>query len=68
MEKQALYRQLLPKSSQYQTLHPRTAETDLSIMKLFACGKSVIQIIMEIPCSEATVYRAIHRVKNFLAE
>ena len=68
MEKQELYGQLLPKNNQYQVLHPRTAETDLSIIKLFAYGKSVIQITMEIPCSEATVYRAIHRVKDFPAE
>ena len=41
---------------------------DLDIIQKRASGRSVLQTSMEIPCSEATVYRAINRVRYFLEE
>ena len=68
MKKQALYAQLLRQHNQYQALHLRTAETDLTITKQLTQGKSVTRVAMDVPCSEATVYRAIQRVRSFLAK
>ena len=68
MKKQALYAQLLYQHNQYQALHFRTAETDFTIAKQLAQGKSVTRVAMDVPYSEATVYRAIQRVRSFLAK
>ena len=66
MDKRELYAQLQHRRSQYRQRHVRTAEMDLMILAQFAKGRSATQIAMETPCSEATVYRAIARVKRFL--
>ena len=68
MRKNTLYAQLLPLHMKYQHLHTRTADLDMAVVKKAAKGKTAVQITMEIPCAEATVYRAIHRVAYFLTE
>lgn len=52
---------------EYRKRHPGTADLDFRIMELSCCGKTAVQIAMEIPCSESTVYRALRRVQNFLS-
>ncbi len=54
--------------SAYAELHAGTAQMDLDIIQKRASGRSVLQTSMEIPCSEATVYRAINRVRHFFEE
>lgn len=49
----------------YRRHHPATAELDLKIRELSSLGKTAVQIAMELPCSESTVYRALRRVQNF---
>ena len=51
----------------YRGRHPATADLDLRIAKLSRSGKTAVQIAMEIPCSESTVYRALRRVQDFLS-
>lgn len=51
----------------YRRCHPATAELDLRILNLSRRGKTAVQIAMEIPCSESTVYRALRRVQDFLS-
>lgn len=51
----------------YRGRHPGTADLDLRIAKLSSSGKTAVQIAMEIPCSESTVYRALRRVQDFLS-
>ena len=63
-----LLEKLLINYSAYSELHARTAQMDLDIIQKRASGISVLQTSMEIPCSEATVYRAINRVRRFLEE
>lgn len=46
--------------------HPTMVEIVLAIIRSMALVKSTMQIAMEIPCSESTVYQAIKRVKEFL--
>lgn len=62
----ALLERLRNNYSAYSELHAGTAKMDLDIIQKRASGKSAIQTSMEIPCSEATVYRAINRVRYFL--
>ena len=66
MDKRTLFAQLQTNRSQYQQLHMRTSEMDMLILEQLAKGKSATQIAIETPCSEATVYRAIGRAKQFL--
>ena len=66
MDKRTLFERLQPNRSQYQKQHLRTAEMDMLILEQLAKGRSATKIAMETPCSEATVYRAIARVKRFL--
>ena len=51
----------------YRGRHPGTADLDLRITKLSGSGKTAVQIAMEIPCSESTVYRALRRVQDFIS-
>ena len=51
----------------YEASHRRTAEIDILIIQKFHAGKGAVQISMEVPCSEATVYRALNRVTRFLS-
>lgn len=51
----------------YRSRHPATADLDLKIYQLSGQGKTAVQIAMKIPCSESTVYRALHRVQDFLS-
>ena len=51
----------------YRSRHPATADLDLRICKLSDRGKTAVQIAMEIPCSESTVYRALRRVQDFIS-
>ena len=67
MQKSELYGSLLPLSQNYCQSHQRTAELDITIVRKFAEGKNAVQIAMEVPCAEATVYRAVSRVNQFLA-
>ena len=50
----------------YRVSHPATAEMDITIFRAHCSGKNAVQISMDIPCAESTVYRAIRRVKEFL--
>lgn len=68
MQKQTLYTRLLRYRSIYEHLHPKTTEIDIQIMKKFSIGKSMVEIAMEIPCAESTVYRARKRVQHFFNE
>lgn len=51
----------------YRSRHPATANLDLRICKLSDRGKTAVQIAMDIPCSESTVYRALRRVQDFIS-
>ena len=68
MRKETLYMRILPFQPKYQRMHARTAELDFAIIQKAANRKTVVQIAMEIPCAEATVYRAINRVSQFLTD
>lgn len=50
----------------YRTQHPTTAEMDIDIFRAYRNGRSAVQISMEIPCAESTVYRALRRVESYL--
>lgn len=63
-----LFHTLYPNQEVYKQLHKQTAEMDLKIIELLSKGKNVVQIAMEVPCSEATVYRAKERVEHFLQD
>lgn len=49
-------------------MHVRTAELDFASIQKAAKGKAAVQIAMKISCAEATVYRAIDRVSQYLAD
>lgn len=66
MQAEELFRDLYANREIYKQLHNRTAEMDLKIIELFSKGKNAVQIAMEVPCSEATVYRAKIRAEQFL--
>ena len=51
----------------YLASHPQTGELDIRIVRAYCRGQSVVHIGMETHCSESTVYRAIDRVRAFLA-
>lgn len=51
----------------YRASHPQTGELDIRIVRAYCQGQSVVRIGMETHCSESTVYRAIDRVRAFLA-
>ena len=51
----------------YLASHPQTGELDIRIVRAYCRGQSVVRIGMETHCSESTVYRAIDRVRAFLA-
>jgi len=63
-----LHTNLLHNLDAYLQLHSRTSETDLRVMELLALGKNPVQVSMEIPCAEATVYRSRKRVEVFLRD
>jgi len=66
--KDEIYTYLCEHADDYCKLRPRTGEADVQIMKAWCMGKSAIQIAMEMPCSEATVYRAIRRINQYLED
>jgi predicted aldo/keto reductase-like oxidoreductase len=68
MHTKDLFHALCSNYETYKQLHNQTAETDLKIIELFSKGKNAVQIAMEVPCSEATVYRARERVERFLQD
>ena len=68
MQKTELYGAVFPFLGDYRQMHQRTADLDIVIVRKFAEGKNAIQIAMEVPCAEATVYRAIKRVDQFLMQ
>ena len=68
VRKEALYGRLLSCLEGYRQAHYRTADLDIAIIRKFAEGKNVVQITMEVPCAEATVYRAVKRVHEFLEQ
>lgn len=55
------------REEEYRKRHPGTATLDFRIYKLSSHGKTAVQIAMEIPCSESTVYRALRRVQDFVS-
>lgn len=65
MEKQQMLCQL--REEAYRNRYPGTADLDLRICRLSGRGKTAAQIAMDIPCSESTVSRALHRVREFLS-
>ena len=68
MRKKTLFGDLLPHVQNYRQTHPRTADLDIAVVRKFAAGKNAVQIAMEIPCAEATVYRAVKRIDQYLAQ
>ena len=66
MQDRDLFIELYPHMEIYKQLHNQTADMDLKIIELLSVGKNAIQIAMEIPCTEATVYRAKARAIHFL--
>ena len=63
-----LLRELLAAGEEaYLASHPQTGELDIRIVRAYCRGQSVVHIGMETHCSESTVYRAIDRVRAFLA-
>lgn len=66
MEKQLMLQALEDKADAYRKHRPSTAEMDIAIFRAFCSGKPAVQIAMDTPCAESTVYRAIRRVKDFL--
>lgn len=66
MTKNNLLQTLDTRVEDYRRSHPSTAEMDIAIFKKSCKGKTAVQISMEIPCSESTVYRALHRVRSFI--
>ena len=51
----------------YRSRYPGTADLDLQIRKLSIHGRTAVQIALEIPCSESTVYRSLRRMQDFLS-
>ena len=68
VKKRDLFGCMLPHLQYYKRLHPRTADLDLPVIRKYAEGKSAIQISLEVPCAEATVYRAVTRIERFLSQ
>ncbi len=68
MKATELYIEVLQHKNIFAQLHSRTAETDLKIIELLAKGKTVVQVSMDVPCAESTVYRTKGRAKQFLDE
>ena len=68
MNKKNIFHMLEARVDEYRVLHPATADMDVSIIRSISEGRSAVQVAMEIPCSESTVYRAQRRVRNFLSE
>ena len=66
MKKEELYSHLISVFEKYKQIHPRTADLDIAIVQKFAEGRNAVQVSMEVPCAEATVYRAVKRVHQFL--
>ena len=60
MEEAELYHCLMSYFQNYIQIHPRTAELDIAILQKFAEGRNTIQVAMEVPRAEATVYRAVN--------
>ena len=58
---------LATREEAYLASHPQTGELDIRIVRAYCRGQSVVRIGMETHCSESTVYRAIDRVRAFLA-
>lgn len=67
MDKKQMLHAVEARAEDYRLSHPATADTDIAIARLIAHGKSAVQVSMEIPCSESTVYRALSRVRDFLS-
>lgn len=66
MDLKKMLQQLEARESAYRFNHNLTADMDIMIFRLYCSGESVLRIALKIPCSESTVYRAIHRVRSFL--
>lgn len=67
VNKQLMNELLAAKEEAYLASHPQTGELDIRIIRAYCRGQSVVHIGMETHCSESTVYRAIDRVRAFLA-
>ena len=66
MNRKQVFRAFETRVADYRMCHPAMVEIVLAIIRSMALDKSTMQIAMEIPCSESTVYRAIKRVKEYL--
>lgn len=67
LNKRLMHEMLVAKEEAYLASHPQTGELDIRIVRAYCQGQSVVRIGMETHCSESTVYRAIDRVRAFLA-
>lgn len=68
MNKQQLLQSLEGLDDAYRRHRPATADLDIAITRAYCSGKSALQVSMDTPCSESTVYRAVRRVQAFLQE
>ena len=66
MDRKNMLHILEERAEAYRAAHPSTSEMDMDIFRAYCSGKNAVQISMNIPCAESTVYRAIRRVKDFL--
>lgn len=66
MDKKELLQALEERADDYRRHRPTTAEMDIAIIRAYCSRKNAVQVAMDIPCSESTVYRAIRRVHDFL--
>lgn len=67
VNKQFMNELLAAREAAYLASHPQSGELDIRIVRAYCRGQSVVHIGMETHCSESTVYRAIDRVRAFLA-
>ena len=66
MNKNLMLQMLEHRMDAYRQHRPATAAMDIAIVRAYCSGCSAKQVSMDIPCSETTVYRALHRVQEFL--
>lgn len=66
MQKNLMLPMLEGRLEAYRQHHPVTTEMDIAIVRAYCAGHAAKQISADIPCSETTVYRALHRVEEFL--
>ena len=53
-------------SEAYKSAHPRTADTDLVLVKAYCAGLSAVHVALDHGRCESTVYRALNRARDFV--